>query len=752
MKIILSPTAGFCFGVNRAVNKVEELLASGERICTLGPLIHNPQYIKSLEDRGAPIVQSTDEVPPGSHLVIRAHGITRDEREKIEASGVAVTDLTCPFVNKIKLIVERHTTPENVLLIAGNEDHPEVRGFRSYANGRSFVFSDANELLSLLDSGEFGADTEIIVTAQTTFNVEEFTKCREIIAENCSNAKIFDTICDATSKRQNDACNLAKTCDIMLIIGGKVSSNTQKLKNVCERYAKTYLIESADELSGIDFGGVGTVGITAGASTPAWIIKEVIRSMSDNINNVAVAAEAEGQAVVAAEEAAAEMTAAPAEEPAVEAAAEAVEEAVEAPVEAAEEAADSEESFAQLFEDSIAQGSLNSDQKVKGVVLRVTPTEIQVDVGRKQTGIVSADEYSYDPSADFTKEVSEGDILDLIIMKTNDVEGTIQLSKKRYDAAANWDLIVEAKENNANLEGMVSEVLEKGVIIFYKGTRVFIPGSQASAQRGVKLETLLNKTVEFKILDIDPKRRRVVGSIKKVEQEQRKAAAEKFWTDARVGDEFTGKVVSICKFGVFVEVAYGIQGLCHMSQLSWSRVKDEAAIREICKEGDDFYVRIIKLDPEAKKISFTHRRDEDNPWEVFKRNFHVGDAIEVPIVKLQTFGAFARIMDPDIDGLIHISQIANHRVENVADELTVGQTVKVKITKIDDEKRRISLSIAELLPKEAAPAKEGFEDEAESDSFTGAIDIDVLAARAREQEKRDAAKKKEAEAEDEDFE
>ncbi len=730
MKIILSPTAGFCFGVDRAVNKVEELLSAGERICTLGPLIHNPQYIQSLEDRGAPIIDSVDEVPPGSHLIIRAHGITREERAKIEASGVTVTDMTCPFVNKIRLIVERHTTPGNVLLIAGNEDHPEVRGFRSYANGRSFVFSDSAELLRLLDSGELGADTEIIVTAQTTFNVEEFTKCEQIINENCSNAKIFNTICDATSKRQNDACNLAKTCDIMLIIGGKVSSNTQKLKSVCGKYARTYLIESAGELKSIDFGGAETVGITAGASTPVWIIKEVIRSMSDNINNEAVAAEAEGQAVVAAEEAAAETTAAP----------------------AVEEAAEGEESFAQLFEDSIAQGSLNSDQKVKGVVLRVTPTEIQVDVGRKQTGIVSADEYSYDPSADFTKEVHEGDVLDLIIMKTNDVEGTIQLSKKRYDAAANWDLIVEAKENDANLEGMVSEVLEKGVIIFYKGTRVFIPGSQASAQRGVKLETLLNKTVEFKILDIDPKRRRVVGSIKKVEQAQRKAAAEKFWTEAQIGDEFTGKVVSICKFGVFVEVAYGIQGLCHMSQLAWSRVKDEAAIREICKEGDDFYVRIIKLDPEAKKISFTHRRDEDNPWEVFKRNFHVGDVIEVPIVKLQTFGAFARIMDPDIDGLIHISQIANHRVENVADELTVGQTVQVKITKIDDEKRRISLSMSELLPKEADPAKEGAEDEAESDSFTGAIDIDVLAARAREQEKRDAAKKKDFDSDEDDFE
>ena len=733
MKIILSPTAGFCFGVDRAVSRVEELIASGEKAATFGPLIHNPQYIESLLSRGVPIVESVGDTPAGHTLVIRAHGITKEEREAIDRSGITVSDMTCPFVNKIRRIVEQHTTVDNTLLIAGNEAHPEVRGFRSYAKGRSFVFSDASELDKLLSSGDFDPNGEIIVTAQTTFSVEEFTKCRQIIEKNCLNAKIFDTICDATAKRQNDACNLSKTCDIMLIIGGRVSSNTQKLKSVCEKNAKTYLIESASELNDIDFSGVGTVGVTAGASTPVWIIKEVIRSMSDNINNEAVAAEAEGQAVVAAEETAAEVQAAP-----VEAA-------------PAAEATEGEESFAQLLEESIAQGSLNSDQKVKGTVLRVTPTEIQVDVGRKQTGIVTADEYSYDPSADFTKEVKEGDVLDLIIMKTNDVEGTIQLSKKRYDAAANWDLIVEAKDSNANLEGTVSEVLEKGVIIFYKGTRVFIPGSQASAQRGVKLETLLNKEVQFKIIDIDAKRRRVVGSIKKVEQEERKAAAEKFWTEAQVGDEFTGKVVSVCKFGVFVEVAYGIQGLCHMSQLSWSRVKDEAAIREICKEGDDFYVRIIKLDPEAKKISFTHRRDEDNPWEVFKRNFHVGDELEVPIVKLQTFGAFARIMDPDIDGLIHISQIANHRVENVADELTVGQTVKVKIIKIDDEKRRISLSMSELLPKENTPRKSSY-DESEDDSFSGAIDIDVLAARAREQERRDAARKRDQEAEDEDFE
>ena len=435
MEIILAESAGFCFGVNRAVNKVEELIEKNKKVATLGPLIHNPQYIKSLCDRGAVIVDSPSAVPENCELVIRAHGITKELHEEIENSGISFADATCPFVKKIQNIVAKESTSENIVLIAGDEDHPEVKGFRSYCNGKSYVFKNYDELEILIDQNPFIRDIEVIYVAQTTFSIPEYKKCSEFIKKVCTNVKKFDTICDATSKRQKDACNLSLKCDIMLIIGGRMSSNTQKLKNVCENNTRTVLIESAEELKDIDFSGCRSVGVTAGASTPVCIIKEVLQTMSETINNNVESAEVSGQAV-----------------------------------------ADSEMSFEEALEESLK--SLNSDQKVTGIVLRVTPTEIQVDIGRKQTGIIPYDEFSADPTVDPAKAVKVGDEVNLIIMKTNDADGFITLSKKRYDAQANWDKIAAAKDNGDVLEGNVAEVLNRGVIVVSDAVRVFIPASQ----------------------------------------------------------------------------------------------------------------------------------------------------------------------------------------------------------------------------------------------------------------------------------
>ena len=679
MEIILAESAGFCFGVNRAVNKVEELLEKNKKVATLGPLIHNPQYIKSLCDRGAVIVDSPSDVPENCELVIRAHGITKELHEEIENSGISFADATCPFVKKIQNIVAKESTSENIVLIAGDEDHPEVKGFRSYCNGKSYVFKNYDELEILIDQNPFIRDIEVIYVAQTTFSIPEYKKCSEFIKKVCTNVKKFDTICDATSKRQKDACNLSLKCDIMLIIGGRMSSNTQKLKNVCENNTRTVLIESAEELKDIDFSGCRSVGVTAGASTPVCIIKEVLQTMSETINNNVESAEVSGQAV-----------------------------------------ADSEMSFEQALEESLK--SLNSDQKVTGIVLRVTPTEIQVDIGRKQTGIIPYDEFSADPTVDPAKAVKVGDEVNLIIMKTNDADGFITLSKKRYDAQANWDKIAAAKDNGDVLEGNVAEVLNRGVIVVSDAVRVFIPASQATLSKNENLEDLKGKNVQFRIIDVDNRRRRVVGSINSVLREARKASRDAFWSQVEVGQKYNGTVVSLTEFGAFVEIAAGVQGLCHKSELSWSRIKHPS---EVVAVGDSLEVTIKNIDAENKKISLGFKKIEDSPWEILRRDYPVGSTIDVQIVSLTTFGAFAQII-PHIQGLIHISQIANHRVEKPQDELNVGDTVTVMITNIDFEKKHVSLSIRALLAPEVVE-EAPVEDEVPEGT---AVSLDELLAKA----------------------
>lgn len=684
MEIILAESAGFCFGVNRAVNKVEALLNSGKNVATLGPLIHNPTYIKSLEDRGAVIVENIEDVPENHELVIRAHGVTKDTIEGLKRSDIPYSDATCPFVMKIQKIIDTESTEDNIVIIAGDENHPEVKGFRSYCKGQSFVFKNLQELSDLIEKHDYLKNSEIIYVAQTTFSTDEYKKCSELIKKYCTNVKIFDTICDATSKRQKDACNLAQRCDIIIIIGGRISSNTQKLKSVCEKFAKTYLIESADELSDIDFGGCSAIGVTAGASTPVCIIKEVIKTMSETINNNIESAEAVGQAV-----------------------------------------ADSDISFEEGLEESLK--SLNSDQKVVGTVLRVTPTEIQVDIGRKQTGIIPYDEFSADPTVDPAKEVNVGDELNLIIMKTNDADGFITLSKKRYDAQANWNNIAAAKDNGEILSGNVTEILPKGVIVFTNSVRVFIPASQATLSKNDKLEDLLGKSVDFRIIDVDNRRRRVVGSISSVLREARKASRDAFWAQIEVGQKYEGTVVSLTEFGAFVELAPGVQGLCHKSELSWNRIKHPS---EVVAVGDNLEVTIKNIDAENKKISLGFKKIEDSPWEILRRDYPVGSIIDVQIVSLTTFGAFAQII-PHIQGLIHISQIANHRVEKPQDELNIGDTVKVVITNIDFEKKHVSLSIRALLAPEEPEVVEEAEDEVPEGT---AIPIEELLAKAEAEE------------------
>ncbi len=680
MNIVLAKSAGFCFGVNKAVRTVYELLENGQSVCTLGPIIHNPQVVDSLAARGVTIVPSPEETPEGSVLVIRSHGVPRSVYEELDRLGMTYCDATCPFVAKIHRIVAAKSAQGAAVIIAGNEGHPEVVGIRGHCLGPVFVISASEDLQKLEEKKAIPTNVPVVMVAQTTFNMNIWEKCSEIAKKLYTNLEIFDTICNATSERQKEAIALSQKSDIMVIVGGRQSSNTAKLRDVCSRYCPTVLIETADELSAAMFRDMHSIGVTAGASTPADIIKEVLSTMSEIVNNTEN--EVKEAETVVAEETAAE--AVPAAEAEAEKAAEPAEEA--APAKSFDEM-----SFEEALEASLK--NLSTDERVHGVVVGIAPNEVQVEVvGRKQTGYIPVDELSATPNVNPADVVKVGDELELLIMRTNDQEGTIMLSKKRVDAMKGWDKVVEAEESGEVLTGVVTDVIKGGILAVTNGVRVFIPASQASLTRMEDLSPLKGQEVRFKIIETNKSRRRAVGSIRQVARDERKEKEAAFWAQAEVGQKYTGVVKSLTSYGAFVDLG-GVDGMIHISELSWKRIKHPS---EVVNVGDTVEVYIKDLDTEKHKISLGYRKAEDNPWEIFKANYPIGSVVTAKIVGMTTFGAFAQII-PGIDGLIHISQIADRRIDKPQDELEMGQEVRVKITNVDYEHKRISLSIRALL-------------------------------------------------------
>ena len=653
MNITLAKTAGFCFGVNRAVNTVYELLEKGKKVCTLGPIIHNPQLVEELEQKGVRIVASPSEVQKGETLVIRSHGVEQSVIDNCSDLEVEFVDATCPFVSKIHKIVSEKSEQGYVTIIAGDKNHQEVIGIVGHTAGEVYVVATYEELQELVELKQNFAQKKVIMVSQTTFNAKIWEKLQIFLKKVCTNAEIFDTICNATAMRQEEAYELSKRNDAIIVIGGRHSSNTAKLFTVCKANCdKTYLIETAKELPIDCLKGCENVGVVAGASTPAGIIKEAIKTMSENLQPVEEQVE------------------------------------VKEPV---------QKSFEEMTDEEAFEASLNSltgDQKVTGTVIAVNPTEITVDIGRGVTGYVTADEYSSESNVNLVEEVKAGDEINLIIMKISDQEGTAMLSKRRYDAIAGWDNIVAAKDSGEVLTGLVKDIIKGGVVVYTNNVRVFIPASQATASRNDSLEDLKGKEIQFRIIEIG-RGRRAIGSARSVLREQKKAAEEKVWANIAVGDRFTGTVKSLTSYGAFVDIG-GVDGMVHISELSWSRIKNPS---EVVLVGDTVEVYVKELDAEKKKISLGYKKPEENPWTIFTTNYNVEDVVKVTIVSMTTYGAFARIIS-GVDGLIHISQIANKRINKPQDELTVGQEVEAKITAIDEEKKRVSLSIRALLPEE----------------------------------------------------
>ena len=643
MRLELARSAGFCYGVRRAV-QMAEMAAEGGRPCVmLGPIIHNRDVIAYLESIGVGLVDTPEEVPPGTAVLIRAHGEGRPVHEALARLGRPVIDATCPNVSRIHQIVSRAEEGGRQVLIIGTRTHPEVAAIAGWCR-RPVVLEGVAELSNWLETAPERRDIPLTMVSQTTSTRFIWDSCVEKAKKECTNLKIFDTICNATCKRQSEAQALAARSDAMVVIGGRESSNTKRLAELCGALCPMVVwIERAAELEPSNLCRKASIGITAGASTPEWIIKEVYDKMSDE--NIEI-----------------------------------------------------EESFAEMLEKSIK--TLNTGEKVTGVVTGITPTEIYVDLGTKHAGYIPVSELTDDPTAKVEDLVKIGDEIETYVMRVNDQEGVVTLSKKRLDTVKSWDDIEQAREEHTTVEGVVTEENKGGVVVSIKGVRVFVPASQTGLPRETPMSQLLKQHVRLRITEVNRARRRVVGSIRAVEAEERAAKAAEVWANIEENKRYTGTVKSLTSYGAFVDIG-GVDGMVHISELSWSRIKHPS---EVVSVGDTVEVYVISFDKEKKKISLGMKDRSQNPWEVFTGKYQPGDVANVRVVKLMTFGAFAEVV-PGVDGLIHISQIADHRIDKPGDVLSEGQMVDVKIIDIDYDNKKVSLSIRALLEGGDEPAE-----------------------------------------------
>ena len=642
MPVILAKSAGFCYGVERAVRLAEQTAREKGGCVMLGSIIHNAHVVQDLEALGARQVDDVSQVRPGETVIIRSHGETRQVYQHLETIGADVVDATCPNVRRIQRLVAGAGEEGRTPLIIGEQHHPEVLGAASWS-ADSVIVDGPAALEAWLAEDPARRTMPLMAAAQTTYIRTLWEDCVKILKKQCTNVKISDTICDATHKRQSEAAEIAAMSDVMVVVGDRKSANTKHLTEICSaRCPVVYQVERVNELKGDFLNGCSVAGLTAGASTPAGIIKEVYATMSEEIKNMEA----------------------------------------------------TEESFEEMLEKSFK--TLNTGEKVTGIVTAVGPTEVQVDLGCKQAGYISINELSADPSVKPEDVVKVGDEIETYIIRVNDVEGYAMLSKKRLDAVKVWEDIEKAREEKTTLEGKVTEENKGGIVVNVKGVRVFVPASQSGQPRGAELSAMIGQTVSLRITEVNRARRRVVGSIKAVTYEARQAAQAEIWENIEVGKHYTGTVKSMTSYGVFVDIG-GVDGMVHISELSWSRIKNPA---EVVSVGDTLDVYVISFDPEKRKISLGVKDRSCNPWDKFMETYHVGDVASVRIVKLMTFGAFAEVV-PGVDGLIHISQIADRRIEKPGDVLAEGDIVDAKITAIDEEKQKISLSIRALLAPSA---------------------------------------------------
>jgi len=661
-------SAGFCAGVSRSVAMAEQALQTYGTVWCIGELIHNHAETARLTALGMKTVATADEIPAGAAVLIRAHGEPKATYDALQAKHARIIDTTCTKVARIHDIAAQTAAEGRCLAVLGDPEHPEVKGICGWS-GEHFVAQTPENLQEILSQRPDLAEKGVNLVFQSTQTEKNYELSEKILKKLCTNSKVFDTICFATQIRQTEAVSLAGECDLMIVLGDRHSANSRHLAELCAEYcAKVIFAETAEELVSASLAASDTIGITAGASVPVRIIKEVIRKMDEIKETTAM---------------------------------------------------ETEKSFEELLEDSIK--TIYNGDVVKGIVAAITPTEVTLDLGTKHSGYIPVEEFEDENGTKIEDLIHVGDEVEASVVRVNDVEGTVMLSKKRLDAVKSWDDIEAACENESVVEGVVTEENKGGIVVSVKGIRVFVPASQSGLPRDAEMAQLLKQKVQLRIKEVNKARRRVVGSIRDVTAKAHREAVAKVWDEIEVGKRYDGVVKSLTSYGAFVDIG-GVDGMVHVSELSWKRIGKPA---DVVAVGDPINVYVISFDKEKRKISLGYKDPAENPWEKFMATYKVGDVASVTVVKLMAFGAFAEVV-PGVDGLIHISQIANRRIGTPGEVLNVGDVVDAKVTAVDEEKHKVSLSIRALSEPEPAPVKEeAAEEEAAPEAEADALVYEV---------------------------
>ncbi|MEA5085281.1 MAG: bifunctional 4-hydroxy-3-methylbut-2-enyl diphosphate reductase/30S ribosomal protein S1 [Lachnospiraceae bacterium] len=650
MDITVAKSAGFCFGVNRAIESVYAAIGTGT-LYTYGPIIHNKTVTDNLEKQGVKSIDSLDGIDDGT-IVIRSHGVGEIVYKEIEKKGLNIIDGTCPFVKKIHSIVHKDYKEGSKIIIVGSKIHPEVMGINGWCNNAAIIVESVEEVNNL----ELKENNKYSIVVQTTFRRNKFDNIVDALQKRKIDAKIYNTICSATDERQKEAIEISKIMDKMIVIGDKNSSNTQKLYEICKKNCyNTYNVESFEDLVLNIFDRNDKIGITAGASTPSAIIKEVISVMSEIQNDVVEKIEGE-----------------------------------------------EELTFQQMLDESLV--TLHTGDVVKGTVIQISNEEVSVNLGYKSDGIIPRGEYSSDATVVPSKEVSLGDEIEVFVVRVNDGDGNVLLSKKRIESMKGMDDLQKAFDDKTAVEGKVTEVVKGGIIAVVNGVRVFIPSSQVSNRFVEDLGVYKGQTINFNIIELDRTKRRIIGGRKALIEKENASKKEALFATIEAGKKVTGTVSRLTDFGAFVNLG-GIDGLIHISEMSWGRITNP---REVLKEGDKVEVVVLEADKEKGKISLSLKDVSSNPWAGAAEKYAVGSIVEGKVVRMVPFGAFVEL-EVGVDGLVHISQIANKHVVKPEDELKIGEIIKVKVLEVNAEAKKISLSKREA----EAPAEEAVEVEAE---------------------------------------
>lgn len=644
----MAESAGFCFGVKRAIEMAYAAIKTEHPLYSYGQLIHNKTVTDDLAAKGLQITEDLDSMEAGT-LLIRSHGVGKELYDKAEEKGLRILDGTCPFVKKIHQIVQQQQEAGKGILVVGDGAHPEVIGICGWCQNQAVILEDEQAAREK----DIPPKDSYAVVVQTTFRQEKFDKILQILQERGISMQVFQTICSATEKRQTEAEELSKRVDKMIVIGGKNSSNTQKLVEICAKNCgNTVHIETICDLVLNNFEKNDKIGITAGASTPPAIIKEVVVTMSEALENAVQNLEGSEEAT-----------------------------------------------FEQMLEESLV--TLHTGDVVKGTVIQVVNEEVSVNLGFKSDGIISRGEFSSDPNVIPSKTVQPGDEIEVFVVRVNDGDGNVMLSRKRIETQKGIEEIEAAYNDKTVVTGVVEKVVKGGLIAVVNGVNVFIPSSQVSNRFIEDLSVFNGQKLEFNIIEVDRVKRRFIGGRKALVEQEIAAKRAALFETIQAGSKVTGTVSRLTDFGAFVDLG-GVDGLIHISEMSWGRISNP---REVLKEGQTVEVFVLDVDKEKGKISLSLKDADMNPWKLAADKYAVGSIVEGKVVRMVPFGAFVEL-EPGVDGLVHISQIANKHVVKPEDELKVGEMIKVKVLEVNPEQKKISLSKRQAdAPAEETPAE-----------------------------------------------